>query len=190
MDSSNALKGSNIKAKRERIIPQKRGLLPVSSSTSASSSASTASFSTTTTKVHKTINPSAVPAIVQLQRPVFSSLKGITAEKELERDEKFERRRYTTGLDDEESTNKVIRIEFDSSQAPQPFLEPEFLQRIMEGRRQKKREEEAATAAAEEDEKREIPAESNTRREVRRRAAQTDYGSMAIRDRMNVRKRR
>lgn len=188
MDPSNALKGSNIKAKRERIIPQKRGLLPVSSSTSASSSASTSSFSTTT-KVHKTINPSAVPAIVQLQRPVFSSLKEITAEKEPERDEKFERRRYTTGLDDEGSTNKVIRIKFDSSQAPQPFLEPEFLQRIMEGRRQKEREEEAATAE-EEDEKRDIPADSNTRREVRRRAAQTDYGSMAIRDRMNVRKRR
>lgn len=176
--------------KRERIIPHKRGLLPVSSSTSASTSTSTSSSSSTKTRIHKTINPSAVPAIIQLQRPVFSSLKGTATEKEHGQDQKSERRRYTTGLDDDdgESANKVIRIEFDSSQAPQPFLEPELLQRIMEARRQKKQQEKDEEEATEQ--KRDIPAELNTEREVRRRAAQTDYGSMAIRDRMNVRKRR
>lgn len=81
-----------------------------------------------------------------------------------------------------------MRIEFDSSQAPQPFLEPELLQKIMEVRRERKQNEEADEEATHE--KRDIPAELNTEREVRRRAAQTDYGSMAIRDRMNVKKRR
>lgn len=183
MERSDALNSKKMK-KRERIIPHKRGLLPVSSSTSASTSTSTK------TRIHKTINPSAIPAIIQLQRPVFSSLKGVTTGKEHDQEQKSERRRYTTSLDDEDEdrTNKVIRIEFDSSQAPQPFLEPELLQKIMEARRQKKQHEEADEEATEQ--KRDIPAESNTEREVRRRAAQTDYGSMAIRDRMNVRKRR
>lgn len=58
----------------------------------------------------------------------------------------------------------------------------------MEARRQKKQQEKDEEEATEQ--KRDIPAELNTEREVRRRAAQTDYGSMAIRDRMNVRKRR
>lgn len=110
-----------------------------------------------------------------------------TAGDEGKRDEECGRSRYTTGLDDEDiNINKVIRIEFDSSQAPQPFLEPELLQRIIEWRRQKKQKDDED----EKDEIRDILAESNTQREVRRRAAQTDYGSMAIRDRMNVRKRR
>jgi hypothetical protein len=189
MDSSNTLKGNNMKSKRERIIPHKRSLLPVSSSTSPSTSSSLSSK----TKVHKTINPSAIPAVIQLQRPVFSSLKGTTAEKEHQRGEEHGKRRYTTTLDEgEESTNKVIRIEFDSSQAPQPFLEPELLQKIMEARRHNKQEEKAAeeAAATDKEEKRDLTSTLNTQREVRRRAAQTDYGSMAVRHRMNVRKRR
>lgn len=180
-----------MKSQRERIIPHKRGLLPVSSSTSTSTSSSLSSK----TKVHKTINPSAIPAVIQLQRPVFSSLKGTTAEKEHDRGEEHGKSRYTTGLDeeDEESANRVIRIEFDSSQAPQPFLEPELLQKIMEARRHKKQEEkedEEAAAATDKEEKRDLTSTLNTQREVRRRAAQTDYGSMAVRHRMNVRKRR
>lgn len=173
MELSNTLKGNKMK-KRERIIPHKRGLLPVSSSTSTSASTSTPSSSSTRTKIHKSINPSAVPAITQLQRPVFSSLKATATKEEHGKDTRSERRRYTTGLDheDEESSNKVIRIEFDSSQASQPFLEPELLQRIMEARRLTKREAHDGEEAREQ--KRNIPAELNTEREVRRRAAQTD----------------
>lgn len=178
---------SNMETKRERIIPHKRGLLPVSvsSSTSASASASSSQSSplSTGTKIQKRINPSAVPAVLQLQRPVFSSLKGVTTDKEHSKDGKSEETRYTTGLDEEAGSNKVIRIEFDSSQAPQPFLEPELLQKMVEGRRHKKSSEndEDTTEGS-----RDILAELNTEREVRRRAAQTDYGSMAIRDRMAV----
>lgn len=167
---------------RKRIIPHKRGLLPISSSSPKSVSTSTPSSSSAKTIVHKTINPSAVPAIIQLQRPVFSSLKETTTEREHE-DRKSGKGRYTTGLDDDENRNRVIRIEFDSSQAPQPFLEPERLQKIMEARRHRK-------SYEHDDDEGEATEENTatvaTEREVRRRAAQTDYGSMAIRDRMNI----
>ena len=168
--------------KRERIIPHKRGLLAASSSSSSGQA---------TPKVYKTINPSTVPAVVQLQKPVFSSLQ-VTTKGE---DEKSGSRRYTTGLDDEEIVNqKVVRIEFDSSLAPQPFLEPELFQRIMESRRQKEqqkdRDEKDGDGEDAVDGEKDVPAASTTEREVRRRAAQVDYGSMAIQDRMNLRRRR
>jgi deoxyribodipyrimidine photo-lyase len=164
-----------MKSRRTLIIPHKRGLLSI---TTAASSTTTTSQKT---RIQKTINPSALPAKIQLRRPVFSSLE---PRNEDEDEEKY-------NIDD----TSIRTIEFDSSLAPQPFLEPELVQRIVEGRNRKEKDgdNDNDNKDHENEDKKQgessLTAQLSTEREVRRRAAQTEYGSMAIRGRSNVRGR-
>lgn len=184
--------------RRKLIIPHKRPLLPTGAtkSLSLSSSSSSASVSqlkgVAVTKIQKTINPSALPAQIQLRRPVFSSLE-TTEEDEGNADRKDQKGSgYKLTIDDNNDDEaRVIRIEFDSSQAPQPFLEPDYRERIMEERRKKRSAKEVEQQEDEEEmgeikSEESLTAQQSTEREVRRRAAQVDYGSMAIKDRMRV----
>ncbi|KAH8693822.1 hypothetical protein BGW36DRAFT_383822 [Talaromyces proteolyticus] len=157
---------TNPKPKRNRIIPHKRRLLPAKPSPSSSSSSR---------KKTTTINPSALPAKIQFRRPVFSSIV------EQEEKEKVE--------DNTNNTVDAIRIEFDSSQAPQPFLDPDLLERIRERARtrtaQQRRQQGSGSGRVQSGDDRGADGVSSER-DIRRRAVQTEYGSMAIRGRMAV----
>lgn len=143
--------------KRSLLVPHKRRLLPV-----------------TRSQTKTTLNPSAVPAGIQFRRPVFSSIG--------EEDEKND---FDAGRQSQKE--RVCVIEFDSSQAPQPFLEPDVLERMRERQRQRQREEEASAAGNQGS----LGSQAglDTEREIRRRALQTEYGSMAVRGRMAVSRR-
>ncbi|OKL63611.1 Deoxyribodipyrimidine photo-lyase [Talaromyces atroroseus] len=135
------------KIKRARIIPHKRRLLPATPSQK--------------TRIHKTINPSAIPAKIQLRRPVFSSLEPNNEENE----EKYD-------IDD----RTIQTVEFDSSLAPQPFLEPELVQRRIAEERKRKEEDDDNNDVDDDDDKRQgessLTAQLSTEREKRK--ASTD----------------
>jgi hypothetical protein len=107
---------------------------------------------------------------------------GEGAEKKRQEDDAQEQDQ--TGISQRTGGEEVIRIEFDSSQASQPFLEPDVLERIRE--RQRQREKEALQNTASRGTADAPGAGLDTEREIRRRAVQTEYGSMAVRGRMAV----
>lgn len=154
-------------AKRKLLIPHKRGLLPVSCCS-----------------LHKqtTLNPSTRPAGIQFRRPVFSSVGGN------EEDPKDKKGNGDGHEQQSRGGKEVVRIEFDSSQAPQPFLEPDVLERIRERhmQRQREKDEQEARQGARVSAADGPGAGLNAEREIRRRAVQTEYGSMAVRGRMAV----
>jgi hypothetical protein len=126
----------------------------------------------------RTINPSALPAEIQIQRPVFSSLSSATGEEDVPSDRR-----------------KIVTVEFDSSRAPQPFLEPEVLQRLRAKRReqqqqrlrqQQEQHEEAEQGADAEQRRCDDAEEEDEQTLSRRREREAEYGSMAVRGRMNV----
>lgn len=162
-------------SRRTLIIPHKRGLLPLKTGS-------------VTTNVQKTINPSALPAEIQLRRPVFSSLETREKEDDTERES-----RYNNMFDLEDSAVAVCTVEFDSSQAPQPFLEPELAERRVARAIEKRQDAGSGSREEKQDDEEDeeqggvsLAAQLSTEREVRRRAARAEYGGMAVRDRMTV----
>lgn len=182
-------------SKRKLLIPHKRGLLK------------------NTKQQHSTLNPSAGPAEIQFRRPVFSSV-GEDEDEDEDTDE-TQKEGYREGEEEENPSDsheqqqrskkrkrkEVVRIEFDSSQAPQPFLEPDVLERIRERQRQrqeqkKQRDNDNNNRQEQESHRQRIVGSGvapdapepalNTEREIRRRAVQSEYGSMAVRRRMAV----
>lgn len=186
---------------RKRIIPHKRKLFPVYSPSPAPASVSVSASSTSTSTStrawllrphdHKTINPSAIPAIIQLRRPIFSSLDSAPNDASANEEEKAEekdckkeddfRARYATALDD---SRPGARLEFNSSLAPQPFLEPEMVEERRRRRDQQQQVEGSAGNVMSNGEK-DLQVESTARRRGAARSV-NDYGSMAVRDRMTV----
>lgn len=153
-------------AKRKLLIPHKRGLLPVSSLHKQQ----TTLLSPSTTR----------PAEIQFRRPVFSSVDENKNSKENKRAGEDD------GLASVKGREEAVRIEFDSSQAPQPFLEPDVLERIRERQRQKEKDEQDKARQGAISTASTPGAGLNAEREIRRRAVQTEYGSMAVRGRMAV----
>lgn len=133
---------------RPLLIPSKRALLPLSSTTKSPS------------------NPSAYPAEIQIRRPAFSS--AVSSESADTSCDKSEQR---------ESSEPII-IEFDSSRAPQPFLDPVALERVRERMRMREEERRQEGERTEVKEK-----EEDDEQQRRRREREAEYGGMAVRGR-------
>ncbi|GAD93405.1 deoxyribodipyrimidine photo-lyase Phr1, putative [Paecilomyces variotii No. 5] len=147
--SSHPSHSSEQPQQRKLLIPSKRALLPISSSSSSSSSSSTSPSSTN--------NPSAHPAEIQIRRPAFSS-----AEPTGPNTDTGPTSRYGSVVGNRDASEPIV-IEFDSSRAPQPFLDPVALEKVRARVRMRE---------AEEDEE-----------ARRRREREAEYGGMAVRER-------
>ncbi|KAJ9350831.1 hypothetical protein DTO027B9_6710 [Paecilomyces variotii] len=136
---------------RRLLIPSKRTLLPIPSSSSS-------------------CNPSAHPAGIQIRKPAFSS--AVPSSEAANANTST----GTTSRDESKAGDmpEPIVIEFDSSRAPQPFLDPMALEKVrarVRMREEGERERSLGTEAEEDEEAR------------RRREREAEYGGMAVRGR-------
>ncbi|KAJ9198929.1 hypothetical protein DTO164E3_5019 [Paecilomyces variotii] len=140
---------------RRLLIPSKRTLLPIPLLSSGSSSSS--------------CNPSAYPAEIQIRKPAFSS--AVPSSEAANADTST----GTTSRDESKVGDmpEPIVIEFDSSRAPQPFLDPMALEKVR-----------AMVRMREEERKRSLGTEAEEDEETRRRRErEAEYGGMAVRGR-------
>ncbi|KAL2013096.1 hypothetical protein VTN00DRAFT_621 [Thermoascus crustaceus] len=140
------------------LIPSKRTLLPPCSTSSG---------------VHKTLNPSAVPAQIQIRRPAFST----AAEKEPQAQSQAQGR----------GRHEPVVIEFDASRVPQPFLEPGLLERMRASADAVREARTGVAGPGPGPGTGEGAASEEARR--RRQEREAEYGSMAVRGRSRVTRR-
>lgn len=166
------------------LIPTKRALLPPCST------------SPSFRGVHRTLNPSAVPAQIQIRRPAFSTVT-VTPTATATAAGAKDAPTQNTGQDQGQRHEPTV-IEFDASRPPQPFLDPGVLQRMRAHVRAVREVREGTSGGATGGtmtptgiRAEELKGEGESEEAIRRRQErEAEYGSMAVRGRSRGSRRR